>query len=64
MSESGNLADAVVKLRERHASLWAPKEDYADQKHSDLALRTNRALSWLERAAKEYRLGEARISSY
>lgn len=59
MSESGNLGDAVVRLRERHASLWDPEEDYADQEHSDLALRTNRALSWLERADKEYRLGDA-----
>ncbi len=59
MSESGNLADAVVKLRERHAFLWDSEKHYADQEHPDLALRTNRALSWLERAAEEYRLGDA-----
>ena len=59
MSESGNLGDDVVRLRERHAFLWDPEEGYADQEHSDLALRTNRALSWLERADKEYRLGDA-----
>lgn len=53
------LRKKAAQLRKRHRSLWDPKVDYAEQEHSDLALRTNRAISWLKRATSEHRPSKA-----
>lgn len=58
MAGTADLRKTATKLRKRHESLWNSGEDYADQEHSDLALRSNRAISWLERAACEHHPGE------
>ena len=56
---TAGLGETAAQLRKRHGEIWPLDVDYEDQDHFDLALRTNRAISWLERAAREHRPGEA-----
>ncbi len=56
---TAGLGETAAQLRKRHGEIWDPDVGYAEQEHSDLALRTDRAISWLEGAACEHRPGEA-----
>lgn len=44
----------VAALRAKHESLWTTEQPFDSQEHGQLALRTYRAISWFERAAKEH----------